>query len=100
MGLICLSTRFFILILFQFFLIYLVYLIHLSNLIYLIYLIHLILIGFLFFSGFLHRSTNYIDLLEKIRSENIIVDAPDFRSLSFENEFYKFYNYIDTLKII
>jgi len=59
-----------------------------------------ILISFLFFSGFLHRSTNYIDLLEKICSENIIVDAPDFRSLSFENEFYKFYNYIDTLEII
>jgi pimeloyl-ACP methyl ester carboxylesterase len=52
----------------------------------------------LFFNGFLHRSTNYIDLLEKINEENIIVDAPDFTSLSFENEFYKYYNHIDTIR--
>ena len=52
----------------------------------------------LFFNGFLHRSTNYIGLLEKINTQNIIVDAPDFTSLSFENEFYKYYNYIDTIR--
>ena len=52
----------------------------------------------LFFNGFLHRSTNYIGLLEKIHSKNIIIDAPDFTSLSFENEFYKYYNYIDTIR--
>ncbi len=46
----------------------------------------------------MHRSTNYISLLKEINKQDIIVDAPNFTSLSFENEFYKFYNYTDTVR--